>query len=224
MCATYFVDDGTAMEMLEVINELNRKFGYETVSYDQIYPQAFSKTGDIYPKQTALAGSVRDARFTVSAPIWGFPMKQSGKVSFNARAENLKKYGMWKRAYTSGRAFVPARGFYENRKSSNGKSERYSFTDPHGGLLLLAAMIEKTISSDGNSFEAFTIITVDANLSVKDIHDRMPFLLDQEELALWMTDEGYADSILTRTGPRLVSVLSPKPESGKENEQFSLFD
>ena len=224
MCATYFVDDGTAMEMLEIINDLNKKFGYETVSYEQIYPSGAPEGHDIYPKQSAPVGKFIDSQFTASASVWGFPLRNGRITGFNARAESLKKYDAWKRAYTKGRAFAPAKRFYENLKLPGGKSERYSFSKPDCSLLFLAAMVETSVDKAGNPFEVFTVITVDANASVSEIHDRMPLLLEADELALWMTDEEYADGLLNRQGPELVSAIIRNSSNEKEDDQFTLFD
>jgi len=224
MCATYFVDDGTAIEMLEVINALNQKFGYETVTYDQIYPNGEPAPGDVYPKNTAPVGAFKDEQVTVMTPVWGFPVKTGGKVSFNARAENVRKYGIWREAYAAGRAFAPAQGFYESKRLPDSKSERYYFTNPDGKLLFMAALLETTHDKGGKPCEVFTIITTEANDSVSDIHDRMPLLLEQDKLVLWLTDQNYADSLLTRPGPRLISVRRPVQKRKNEAEQLSLFD
>lgn len=88
MCATYFIDDGMATEMLNIINELNKKFGYETVTFDQIYPDG-APTSDIYPKQHAPVGVIEDGEVTVIMPSWGFPRKDSSQPVFNARNDKL---------------------------------------------------------------------------------------------------------------------------------------
>lgn len=224
MCATYFIDDGTAIEMLEVINALNQKFGYETVTYEQIYPGGEQPQGDIFPKNTAPVGVLKDEQVTVATPAWGFPVQGGDKVGFNARADKVRKYGIWKEAYNSGRAFAPARGFYESKRLSDNSSERYYFSDPDGKLLFMAALLETRLDGAGDPREVYTIITTEANDSVKDIHSRMPLLLGRDELLLWMTDRSYADSLLDSPGPRLVSVHSPRRKKEREPEQFSLFD
>ena len=224
MCATYFIDDGTAVEMLEVINELNKKFGYETVTWDKIYPDGAPVSKDVYPKNTAPVGVVDDTQVTVIMPVWGFPRKESSDVGFNARSENVRKFKGWSSAYESRRAFAPARGFYENKKQADGKSERYYFTAPDGSLLFFASMLETVEDEHGNKYDAYTILTADANDSVKDIHHRMPILLQKDELMKWMTDQEYADSILSRIGPELVSALSTRQSRKQETDQLSLFD
>lgn len=141
MCATYFIDDGTATEMLEIINSLNQKYGYETVTYDQIYPDGAPQEHDVYPKMAAPVGAFQDGQITVLMPTWGFPRKDSGEVGFNARSDNVCKYRTWSAAYEENRVFAPARGFYENKKISDQKPERYCFNDPSGELLFIAAIM-----------------------------------------------------------------------------------
>lgn len=223
MCATYFIDDGTAAEMLEIINALNQKYGYETVTWDQVYPDGIPKAKDIYPKMAAPVGAAEQDKITISMPTWGFPRVGSKEVGFNARSENVQKYSMWKEAYETRRGFAPARGFYESKKLPEGKHERYYFEDPNGKLLFLAAILESVKTEVGEEHSVFTILTTQPNESVKAIHDRMPLLLEQDELYRWMTDEEFANHILSRVAPALVSVQKPITKENRD-EQLTLFD
>lgn len=63
--------------------------------------------------------------------------------------------------------------------------------------------------------ERFVIITTEANPSVAPVHNRMPLILEQEELKDWVLDDGAIEYLLHKT-PVLL-----KPHA--EYEQMRLF-
>ena len=60
------------------------------------------------------------------------------------------------------------------------------------------------------------ILTTEANASVRDVHDRMPLVLEPEELESWVLDDLAAEGILRRV-PALLRVHA-------DYEQMSLFE
>ena len=63
--------------------------------------------------------------------------------------------------------------------------------------------------------EHFVILTTAANVSMEPVHDRMPLILEYQEIAEWMFDDTKTESILHKT-PCLL-------ERKTEYEQLSLF-
>ena len=63
--------------------------------------------------------------------------------------------------------------------------------------------------------ERFVILTTDANPSVAPVHNRMPLILEAEELKNWMFDDQATESLLHKT-PVLL-------EQRAEYEQMRLF-
>ena len=51
--------------------------------------------------------------------------------------------------------------------------------------------------------EKFVVITTQANDSVRPVHDRMPLILDTDELERWVRDDQAVDFILSKTPVRL---------------------
>ena len=62
----------------------------------------------------------------------------------------------------------------------------------------------------------FVILTTQANESMKDVHDRMPLILEEEEVDTWIRDASEAEKMLQKVPPSL--------ERFQEYEQMSLFD
>lgn len=70
----------------------------------------------------------------------------------------------------------------------------------------------------GRQFEdgmRFVILTTEANTSMKPVHDRMPLILEQNEIVPWILDNEKAGDILHKT-PCLL-------ERKSDYEQLSLF-
>ena len=61
----------------------------------------------------------------------------------------------------------------------------------------------------------FVILTTEANSSVKPVHDRMPLILERNELESWVTDDNAVEYFLHKT-PTLL-------ERDAEYEQICLF-
>ena len=84
--------------------------------------------------------------------------------------------------------------------------QKATFTLPGRQVCYLAG-----IYRNYEDMEHFTIITTQANASMSPIHDRMPLIIDEEQITEWMGD-GFR-SIMGSTMPELdVSI---------ENEQLS---
>jgi len=47
--------------------------------------------------------------------------------------------------------------------------------------------------------ERFVILTTQANASVLTVHDRMPLILDEDEVEKWVYEDGFVHYILQKT-------------------------
>ena len=78
---------------------------------------------------------------------------------------------------------------------------KYLFNCPSGGALYLAGLY-----NDYGDERRMVILTTAANKSVSDIHNRMPVVLSDNELADWVGNPNRALEILHRPGPLLEKV------------------
>ena len=104
------------------------------------------------------------------------------------------------------RIVVPAAGFYE----WNSRKEKSIFYRKDHPALFMAGLYNPY--EEGNRF---VILTTAANSSMAPIHDRMPLLLEEDEILPWMLDPDATKEILTKV-PYLL-------ERKTEFEQLSLF-
>lgn len=145
--------------------------------------------------------------------VWGFPRK-SGGISINARSESAKRVPMFRDAFQHGRCLVPADGFFEWRREGQ-VNQPYLFRRKSGDLFLMAGLCE-----DGR----YVVLTRDAEGDVRDIHDRMPVLLEPEDARRWLADAAIGsppEVTGTAVSTRVNRIENDDPECLKEPPQDS---
>ncbi|MBK8696390.1 MAG: SOS response-associated peptidase [Deltaproteobacteria bacterium] len=112
-----------------------------------------------------------------------------GAQAINARSDTLAEKPMFRAAFKSRRCLVPATGFYEWRKTPEGKVPM--FIHPvRAPIFAFAGLWEAWTPPDGGeALRTFTIITVDSNELLSAIHDRMPVILPHAAWKTWLDPE-----------------------------------
>jgi putative SOS response-associated peptidase YedK len=72
----------------------------------------------------------------------------------------------------------------------------------------------------GVQYDAFTILTTEANDSVEPFHDRMPVILAPDEIDLWISDNDFTGFALHRPGPELIATLETNDNTLYNMEQI----
>jgi putative SOS response-associated peptidase YedK len=124
---------------------------------------------------------------------WGMPA-QEGCLLINARAETVRAKPSFRDSFRERRCALFTTGFYE--WSHDGAAKKFRFRAPGSNVLYLAGLFDAQ--------SRFVVLTQEANGLVAEIHSRMPVILFQREVLLWLRDEGFADAVLRRPGPVLV--------------------
>jgi putative SOS response-associated peptidase YedK len=112
----------------------------------------------------------------------------TGPPMINARSETLAEKPTFRTALRSRRCLIPADGFYEWQQlpgGGRGKNQPYYIHRPDGGPFAFAGLWE-TWSGGGPSIESCTIVTTEANATLRELHDRMPVVLGPADYALWL--------------------------------------
>jgi len=140
-------------------------------------------------------------------PFWAKDLGIGSKM-INAQAESLADKPAFKHALERRRCLVPASGFYEWLKVSDGRQPVH-IRRRDGAPFAFAGLWEKWRGADG-LVRSFTIITTTPNEVMAPIHNRMPAILSREEEALWL-DPGIP-------AKQLMALLRPCP-----SEELHLF-
>jgi putative SOS response-associated peptidase YedK len=117
-------------------------------------------------------------------PYWAKDPK-IGYGMINARAETLAQKPSFKHILKTKRCLVPSSGFYEWKKIDKQKVPYY-IGIKNSRIFSFAGLFDNWKDSDGNELVTFTIITTDANDTLKTIHNRMPVILEREFEEKWL--------------------------------------
>ena len=201
MCGRYYLDDETAGEIEKLIRQVDKKLRQDSMAAIRKITEK-----DMYPTQMAPVLAGKGSALCCGWQRWGFPGFQKKQVIFNARCESAMEKPMFRDSIRHGRVVVPATWFYE----WNRRKEKNTFYRKDRPVLFMAGCCRQY--EDG---ARFVILTTGANASMKPVHDRMPLILEEDEIAPWILDGGQAEHILHKT-PCLL-------ERRTDYEQLTLF-
>jgi putative SOS response-associated peptidase YedK len=123
---------------------------------------------------------------------WGLvpPWSKDTKIGYkmiNARAETVDEKVSFKQPFMKKRCLILSDGFYEWKKQKNEK-EPYRFFMKDQRPFAFAGLWERWDKGEKPLYTC-TIITTSPNRLTKDVHDRMPVILQPEAYDLWLNRE-----------------------------------
>ena len=162
--------------------------------YNEIYGE-YSENYNVAPAQNvSVVQSIDDKRILRPMkwgliPSWTKPEKK-GNGLINARFDTITEKPSFRNSYKLRRCIIPVTGFFEWKKDGKVKTpffiSRGKDNDGDFNPMLLCGLYDTWISHDGDPVDTFTIITTGASDGMKEIHDRMPLILDKENIQLWL--------------------------------------
>jgi putative SOS response-associated peptidase YedK len=108
--------------------------------------------------------------------------KDKAFFNINAKRESLKTYPYFKSLYQKKRMVIIFNGYFEWQDQGEYKTPYYIY-DPQESVLCVAALYDKVDDSFG-----VTLMTEEASDDIKNIHNRMPVLLNKEEAILYLKE------------------------------------
>ncbi|MDY3617646.1 SOS response-associated peptidase [Agathobaculum sp.] len=160
------------------------------------FPNVHMETGEIFPTHVVPV-LLEEESGVVPEPVkWGFPRFNGGGVVINARSETAGEKRMFRQSLMTRRCVVPTSGFFE--WSHDKAKNKYRFKVPGSSVLYLAGLW-----NEFSGERRFVILTEAANPSIADIHDRMPVLLEPEQVEAWIRDNEQVSALLAQEAPAL---------------------
>lgn len=196
MCCRYYFSDKAAYK---VEDDLKLSRGALATPAGDITPGMMT-TGLILNKGSDKKDIVLKDLF------WGIVSKDK-QLMINARAESVFEKPMFSESVGKRRCILPAEGFYE---WDAGKT-KFVFKRADDKPIYFAGFYNLSENRD-----SFVIITTAANASMKPVHDRMPVIIDKENVRDYLMDSSAAMEMLKE----------PMPELNRscDYEQLSLFN
>ena len=134
-----------------------------------------------------------------------------GNRLINARSETAAEKPAFRAAFKSRRCIVPADGFYEWQQQPSGKQPFYIHR-PDGQLLAMAGLWEHWMPPGATEpLLTFAILTTEANDLMRPLHDRMPVVLQEEDVARWLDPTAKPVDLQALMRPLGDSALDPYP-------------
>ena len=142
----------------------------------------------------------------LGAMRWGFiphwyKNPSDGPLLINARAETLADKPAFRAACRERRAIIIASGFYEWTREGDTRLPWY-ITRTDGAPLAFAAIWQVwTDKIAAQDMRTTAIVTTSANTALSAIHHRMPVILEPDDIALWLGEQGKGAATLMRAAP-----------------------
>jgi putative SOS response-associated peptidase YedK len=128
-------------------------------------------------------------------PHWAKHRNASSRP-INARCETVASAPMFRDAYARRRCIVPVDAFYE-WKSAAGHKLPYAVARADGAMLALGGLWEGWRGADGEVERTFTILTTPASVTLAELHQRMPLVLEPAAWPAWLGEsEGDVAALL----------------------------
>jgi putative SOS response-associated peptidase YedK len=162
---------------------------------------------NIAPSQT-LPVITRNSPNRIIMMRWEFTWSKNAKHgTINIRKETTKEKKYFQRILLTQRCIIPADGFYEWRTVNlEGKDEKYPFFIflKNRPLFGFAGLYNKLIDAEGKPLYTFAILTCPPNSVVKEVHHRMPAILEEKDENSWLDTEN-------KDLKRLHNIIKPYP-------------
>lgn len=193
MCGRYSLAPEESAEILEIVRQVQ----------DRI------KVGEIFPTNPVPVMMETGGALVPEVMSWGYPRFQEGKgrAIINARSETALERPMFRKSVMERRCVFPTTGFFEWGSDSSGKKRKYRFNLPRENRALYLAGLWNDFAGDRRC----VILTTAANESVRDIHDRMPLILERDHLDAWIRSTDAATQLLHSVPPALSHVEAEPP-------------
>lgn len=104
----------------------------------------------------------------------------------NARVETMAEKPAFRDALKHGRCIIPASGYYEWHTNPDKSKQPYYITHADGRPMALAGLYASWMGPNGEEIDSVATITVPANRQLSEVHDRMPAILEGEQVEQWL--------------------------------------
>ncbi len=135
-------------------------------------------------------------------PSWADDLNIGNRM-INARSETVHEKPSFRGAFKYRRCLILADGFYEWRAEQSGPKTPFLFKLKNDNPFTFAGLYEHKELPEGGELHTCTILTCEPNDLVRDVHNRMPVMLDEKARWTWLKPD--ADQSVLR------ALMAPFP-------------
>lgn len=157
-------------------------------------------------------------------PSWAKDTQIAAKL-INARSETVAEKPSFRSAFRRRRCLIVADGFYEWQAREDKKQPFYIQLE-NGSPFAFAGLWETWKEATGDCIESCTILTTEANETMRSLHARMPVILNPKDWDVWL-DSGVSETepLKSLLVPYRGEAMSAYPVSAKvNNPRYDLAD
>jgi len=148
---------------------------------------------NVAPSQDVMIVRSHGAEREVALVRWGLVPTwtadpSAGMAPINARSETADSKPTFRDALRKRRCIVPADGFYEWKRDGARKRPYYIRRKDREPIYMAGLWETWKSPDDGRQFESTAILTTTANESLKELHERMPVLLQPAGVEVWLDE------------------------------------
>ena len=164
---------------------------------------------------SAAARVVTVARWGL-VPAWSTTSAGAARM-INARVETVVTSRAYARPFAERRCLIPADGWYEWRRRSDGGRQAYYMTRPEGlafaGVWTVWAPPRATPpATETERLITFSVLTMPAQAHLAQVHDRMPLVVEPIHWEEWLTS-GEPAGLLRPPSPEYAAAIEVRPVS-----------
>ncbi|MEP7241530.1 MAG: SOS response-associated peptidase [Devosia sp.] len=173
---------------------------------------------NVAPTQPIVAILEREGRRTAELFRWGFVPgwvkdPRTFPLLINARAESMEEKPAFRDAVRNSRCIVPASGYFEWMKGSDGKRRPYYISSTETDAIAFAGLYSTWSGPGGEEVDTVCVVTVEPNLEISGIYDRMPAILRGDAaIDAWLNTrdvDGHAAAVSPSRRPPAPCATTP---------------
>jgi len=187
MCGRFTLTKDGA-DLLELVEIEHFESGFSWAPNYNISPTQFAPVITLNGKR-----NMQSMRWGL-APPWAKDTKIRLHM-INARSETITEKPTFQNLIKSKRCIVLADGYYE-WITTNSVKQPFYIHHPQNQILSFAGLWNKWIDHRQRERLTFTIITTQASKQASYIHNRMPVIINNENIDVWINSESKQDVVL----------------------------
>ena len=164
------------------LDELGPLFGTAGIAFDPSYNIAPTQVAPIVRSVAGGGREMLSARWGL-IPHWADPASFKATL-FNARSETAHEKPSFRDAIKQARCLLPASGFYEWKQGESPKTPYFIHRADDAPLAF--AGLWSLNAKGGTPILSCTVLTTRPNRLMAELHDRMPVILEGEQLDRWL--------------------------------------
>ena len=207
MCCRFYLELSPALRPIVEAAQQSRLYQNNI----QKLARPLSTEGEVFPEALVpVLATNKAGQKTVFPMLWGYHFPGVNRTVANARIETAAEKPAFREGWAAHRCGIPVSWYYEweHRLAPSGKpktGDKYAIMPKDGSLTWLCGLYRM---EDG--YPHFVILTREPGESIAFIHDRMPFILPQEEIDNWIDPRHNPHMLLDAALTDMIFEKEPK--------------